>query len=313
MERYNLDVSRDALEKIKKIATACVDRQTRLPVKAPGDFIGANLSDLFGSGDLGWSLFTLQYDFQMMDSPHGVYVSVPKPEEITASRDGRTVRDRMEEFASLERPTLDEWLSKNGIGIHNGAGPFENVCMQNALAIMRRLAENGQYLCPKLVEQLCEMRTLIHTMIGTGENCCDATVSEYVEAVRKATRLDSMDAFAYAVRALLDNKGKPGVKEAINSVYGSAMYEGAGLAGALKSAAKESLARLNNAVNGGSEDSNAVLPDPCERENVRSEEPNALFVTIETGAFEVTPENIEAVNSFISNSCEGRDIHLLVI
>lgn len=311
MERYNLDVSRDTLEKIKKIATACVDRQTWLPVKAPGDFIGANLSDLFGSGDLGWSLFTLQYDFQMMDSPHGVYVSVPKPEEIPACPYGRTVREQMDDLDSRERPALEDWLSKNGIG--NGAQSSEKVCMQNALAIMRRLAENGQYLCPKLVEQLSEMRTLIHTMIGTGENCCDATVSEYVEAVRKATRLDSMDAFAYAVRALLDNKGKPGVKEAINSVYGSAMYEGAGLAGALKSAAKESLARLNNAVNGGSEDSNAVLPDPCERENVRSEEPNALFVTIEIGMFEATPENIEMVNSFVLNAGEGRDIHLRII
>lgn len=284
MERYNLDVSRDTLEKIKKFATACIDRQTWLPVNALGDFVGANLSDLFGSGDLGWSLFTLQYDFQMMDSPHGVYVSVPKPEEITASRDGRTVRDRMEEFASLERPTLDEWLSKNGIG--NGAQSSEKVCMQNALAILRRMNEAPYSLYPEVIEQLSEMRTLIHTLIGTGENCCDEPDNEYPEAIRKSTRLDAMDAFSYAFRALLERKGDPGIKRALNSIYSTA-----------RDVASVDLEQMY----------------PNELTNVKDPEPNALFVTIETGAFEVTPENIEAVNLFISTAGEGRDIHLRII
>lgn len=305
MERYNLHVSRDTLEKIKKFATACIDRQTWLPVKALGDFIGENLSDLFGSGDLGWSPFTLQYDFQMMDSPHGVYVSVPKPEEITASRDGRTVRDRMEEFASLERPTLDEWLSKNGNGIHNGAGPFEKVCMQDALAILRRLVETPYSLYPELINQLSEMRTLIHTLIGTGENCCDETTYEHAEAVRKTTRLDAMDAFSYAIRAMLDNKGMPGVKTALNSIYGIAAYDGARLDDALERAEKSYVKTIAGAPNGNSEDNTA--------DNVSDEESPALFVTIETGTFEATPENIQAVNSFVLSAGEGRDIHFRIM
>lgn len=286
MEKYNLHVSRDTLEKIKKCATACIDHQTWLPVKVLGDFVGANLSDLFGVGDLGWSPFTLQYDFRVNDNPIVPYLSIPKPEEIPACSDGHTVRDLMEEAASCERPTLKEWLNKNGIGNCIGDVPYEKAYMQDALAILRRMVEDRRYTCPELVEQLTEMRTLIHTLIGTGENRSDAPDNEYPEAVRKATRLDAMDAFSYAIRALLGHKNEPGVKSALNSIYGAA-----------SDVASIDLEEMY----------------PKEFTNVKDPEPNALFVTIETGAFEVTPENIEAVNSFISNLCEGRDIHLRII
>lgn len=286
MEKYNLHVSRDTLEKVKECVAAYIDHETFLPVEVLGDLVGSNLSCLFGAGDLGWSPRTLQHDFRVNDNPIVPYLSIPKPEEISTCSDGHTVREQMESLASRERPTLKDWLNKNGIGTYYGAVPYEKAYMQDALAILRRMVEDRRYVCPEIVEQLTEMRTLIHALIGTGENCSDATDNEYPEAVRKATRLDAMDAFSYAIRALLGHKDEPGAKIALNSIYGAA-----------SDVASIDLEEMY----------------PKELTNVKAEEPNALFVTIETGTFEVTPENVGAVITFISNAGEGRDIHLRVI
>lgn len=275
---------REVFDRVSKCMSAHIEADKWFPVKVLGDLMEVDLSGIFGNGDLGWSPSTLLYYCQSAETTFSMCMSLPKPEEIPACPDGHTIRDRMEDLANSERPTLDDWLSKNGIG--NGTQPFEKACMQNALAIMRRLNEAHYSLYPELVEQLTEMRTLVHAMIGAGENCCDEPDNEYPEAIRKATRLDAMDAFSYAFRALLERKGNPGIKRALNSIYGTA-----------PDVANVDLEQMY----------------PKEFTNVKDPEPNVLFVTIETGAFEVTPENIEAVNSFISNSCEGRDIHLRII
>lgn len=121
---------------------------------------------------------------------------------------------------------------------------------------------------------------------STGEHCCDAAVSESAEDVRKTTRLDGIDAFIYAIRALFERKDDLGFKNALDGIYGTA-----------HDVASIDLGQMY----------------PKKLENVKADEPNALFVTIETGMFEVTPESVEAVNSFISNAGEGRDIHLRII
>ena len=99
-------------------------------------------------------------------------------------------------------------------------------------------------------------------------------------------RLDGIDAFTYAIRALFERKDAPGFKNALDGIYGTA-----------HDVASIDLGQMY----------------PKKLENVKADEPNALFVTIETGMFEVTPESVEAVNSFISNAGEGRDIHLRII
>lgn len=121
---------------------------------------------------------------------------------------------------------------------------------------------------------------------STGEQCRDAAVSESAEDVRKTTRLDGVDAFTYAIRALFERKDNPGFKNALDGIYGTA-----------HDVASIDLEQMY----------------PKKLENVKADEPNALFVTIETDTFEATPENVVAVNSFISNAGEGRDIHLRII
>lgn len=312
MEKYNLHMSRDVYEQVTSCMLAYVERNEWLTVKVLGSLIGADLSIIFGNGNLGWSPSTLRYSCQATATACSAWVSMPRPEEIPACSDGHTVRDLMEEDAGCERPTLKDWLNKNGIGIHNGAVPYEKAYMQDTLAILRRMVEDRRTVRPELIEHLTEMRTLIHTLIGTGENCCDATVSESAEAVRKATRLDAMDALRYAITALYERKGSPGVKRALNSIYGTAAYDGARLADALKHAASASQESLRNAVSGSSEDACTPPLAKCECENVRADDPNALFVYIDTGTFDATLENVEAVRSFISDNCEGRDIHLRI-
>lgn len=255
MEKYNLLIPSSRLDDVMRVVNHRIQHNEWLEVELLGNITGLEvLSKVFGGVNLGWSPAALK-SFRLTGL--GPCISVPFPETLPF------VQDRMEDLASCERPTLNDWLNENGIG--KGAQPSDKVCMQDALAILRRLNETPYFLYPELIDQLSEMRTLIHALIGTGENCCGATISESAEAVRNTTRLDAMDAFSYAIRDLLGHKDEPGVKSALNSI------------------------------------------------NVKAEEPNALFVTIETGAFEATPENIEAANSFISNACEGRDIHLRII
>lgn len=121
---------------------------------------------------------------------------------------------------------------------------------------------------------------------STGEHCCDAAVPESAEDVRKTPRLDGVDAFAYAIRALFERKDDPGFKNALDGIYGTA-----------RDVASIDLEQMY----------------PKKLENVKDDEPKALFVTIETDTFEATPESVEAVNSFISNAGKGRDIHLRII
>lgn len=131
-----------------------------------------------------------------------------------------------------------------------------------------------------------DMKELLTPKPAGYVHCCDAAVSESAEDVRKATRLDGVDAFTYAIRALFERKDDPGFKNALDGIYGTA-----------RDVASIDLEQMY----------------PKKLENVKDDEPNALFVTIETDTFGATPENVEAVNSFISNVGEGRDIHLRII
>lgn len=283
MEKYNLHMRREVFDRVSKCMSAHIEADKWFPVKVLGDLMEVDLSNIFGNGDLGWSPATLSRCCQSTETGFGVYVSVPRPEELPDNA-----------------PPAP-------------ADPM--IALRGATCFLRHLADAGNraYMPAELVNQLSEMRTLIHALIGTGENCCDATISESAEDVRKAARLDAMDAFSYAIRALLDRKDEPGIKRALNSSYGTAVCEGIRLSDALKNAASASMEGLRDALYGSSEGSDSVMPDSCECENVRSEEPNALFVTIETDMFEATPENVAAVNSYITNAGEGRDIHLRII
>ena len=287
MEEYNLHMRRDVFEQVTSCIRAYVENNAWLTVKVLGNLIEADLSSIFGNGDLGWSPTTLLYRCQATTTECDAYVSMPKPEELprTAS------------------PVLADQVNDM------------TVAMRDAICFLRRWAgaDNHASMPAELVNQLSEMRTLIHTLIGTGENCCDETTYEHAEAVRKSTRLDAMDAFSYAIRALFERKGTPGVKRALNSIYGTAAYDGYRLSDALKRAAIASQEGLHNAINGSSEDADAPSLDHCGCENVRADEPNALFVTIETSTFDPTLENVEAVQAFISNAGEGRDIHFRII
>lgn len=287
MEKYNLRMRRDVFEQVTSCMSAYVENNEWLTVKVLGDLIDADLSSIFGNGDLGWSPTTLLYRCQATATACDAYVSMPKPEELPHTASPSQV------------DPVDSML----------------ISLRHAICFLRHWvdADNRPIMPAELVNQLSEMRTLIHTLIGTGENCCDETAHEYVEAVRKTTSRDAMDAFSYALKALLERKGSPGVKRALNSIYGTAAYANAGLADALKRAATASQEGLRDAINGSSGDADAPQRDQCECENVKAVEPNALFITIETGTFDPTFENVEAVNSFISTAGEGRDIHLRII
>lgn len=285
METYILHMRRAALNKVKMCMSAHIENDTWLTVKELGDLVGTDLADIFGGTNLGWSPTALLYRCQITEMFETAAVSMPKPEEIP-------------DTASSAR--VDPMIALRG-----------------AVCFLRHWVDAGNrvHMPVEIINQLSEMRTLIHALIGTGENCNDEPDNEYPEAVRKATRLDAMDAFCYAIRTLLDRKDVSDVKSAINSIYGTATYEGARLDDTLKHAEKSYAQTFAKALNVNPEeqdDDNDHL-HTHEPENIRDDEQNALFITIETGTFDPTLENVEAVRAFISDAGEGRDIHLRII
>lgn len=287
MEKYNLHMRHEVFDRVSKCMSAHIESDKWFPVKVLGDLMEVDLSGIFGNGNLGWSPSTLLYYCQSAETTFSMCLSLPKPEEIPCTDSPSQV------------DPVDSML----------------ISLRHATCFLRNWADADKRLImpAELINQLSEMRTLIHALIGTGENCCDEPAHEYVEAIRKTTSLDAMDAFSYALKALLERKGSPGVKRALNSIYGTAAYADTRLADAFKRAATASQEGLRDAINGSSGDAGVDHRDQCECENVKADEPNALFVTIETGMLEATPENVAAVSSFISNAGEGRDIHFRIV
>lgn len=102
MEKYNMHVSHDAWSHVTECVSAHITNGTWLTVKALGDLVGTDLSDVFGNGDLGWSPATLLRRFQATETLYDAVVSVPKPEEIPACHDVLTVREQMEDLGNSE-------------------------------------------------------------------------------------------------------------------------------------------------------------------------------------------------------------------
>lgn len=268
MEKYNLYVGRETLEKVKECATAHINHRKWLPVEVLSDLVGSDLSDIFGNGVLGWSPYVLKNYWQITNDPTTAFVSVPKPEELPHTT------------APAGAYAVNTMYST----------------MRDAICFLRRWTEEGAkaHMPVAYINQLAEMRTLIHTLIGTGEGCCDSAVHDTADTIRKTTRLDAMDAFAYAIRAMLERKDAPGVKTSLNSVYGERVFDGPQSA---EDVAKIDLEQMY----------------PKELVNIKSDEPNALFITVDTGSIEVTAEKCEAINWLISSAGRGRDIHLRII
>lgn len=267
MEKYNLYVGRETLEKAKECATAHINHWKWLPVEVLSDLVGSDLSDIFGNGVLGWSPYVLKNYWQITDDPITTFVSVPKPEELPHTAAPAAIND-------------DAMYST----------------MRDAICFLRRWTEEGAkaHMPVAYINQLSEMRTLIHTLIGTGEGCCDSAVHDTADTIRKTTRLDAMDAFAYAIRAMLERKDAPGVKTALNSVYGERVFDGPQSA---EDVVKIDLEQMY----------------PKELVNVKSDEPNALFITVDTGSIEVAAEKFDAISRLIASAGTGRDIHIHII
>lgn len=119
MEKYILHMRHDVFNRVKECMSAHIETDKWFTVEALGYLMGVDLSGIFGNGNLGWSPTTLLYNCRVTETTVAAALSVPKPEELTPHRIGRTVRDRMEYLAGLERPTLKDWL--NNSGIHNHA------------------------------------------------------------------------------------------------------------------------------------------------------------------------------------------------
>lgn len=288
MEEHVLHMRHDVLNRVKDCMSAHIENDKWFTVEALGDLMGVDLSCIFGTGNLGWSPTTLLYHCQVTERTVDASLRVPNPEELPHHRIGRTVRDRMEYLAGLERPTLKDWL--NNSGIHNYV---HEVMLEHPELVLgaetniRKLMEfkKDAPFVKEFLNGLYDVNSLKFTD-NSGKQCRDAAVSESAEDVRKTTRLDGVDAFTYASRALFERKDAPGFKNALDGIYGTA-----------RDVASIDLEQKY----------------PKQLENVKADEPNALFVTIEIDAFKATPESVEAVNSFISNAGEGRDIHLRII
>lgn len=311
MEKYILHMRHDVLNRVTVCMSAHIENDKWFTVEVLGDLIGVDLSCIFGNGNLGWSPTVLLYHCQVTDTTVYAALSVPKPEELPIHRVGRTVRDRMEYLAGLERPTLKDWLNNSGIHNHSlivtGSekyGKRRDDRIDSISYPHKVMLEHPEYVAgmETVIRKLMEVKKdvpfvkeLLNGLYGvnslrftenSGEQCRDAAVSESAEDVRKTTRLDGVDAFTYAIRALFERKDAPGFKNALDGIYGTA-----------RDVASIDLEQMY----------------PKKLENVKADEPNALFVTIEIDTFEATPESVEAVNSFISNAGEGRDIHLRII
>ena len=311
MKKYILHMRRDVLNRAMKCMSAHVENDRWFAVEALSYLMEVDLSGIFGNGNLGWSPTTLLYRCQVTETIDDSALSVPEPEEIPYHRIGRTVRDHMEYLAGQERPTLKDWLNNSGIHNHTPIDPMtakcekrRNDCVDSISYAHELMLEHSEFVAgaETVIRKLMEfkkdvpfVKEFINGLYGvnylrftenSGEQCRDAAVSESAEAVRKTTRLDGVDAFACAIRALFERKDDPGFKNALDGIYGTA-----------HDVASIDLEQMY----------------PKKLENVKADELNALFITIETDTFEATPESVEAVNSFISNAGEGRDIHLRII
>lgn len=119
MEEYILHMPHDVMTLVKDCVTTRIANDEWFTVEALGNLMEVDLSGIFGNGNLGWSPTALLHHCQVTETTVDAALSVPKPEELPIHRIGRTVRDRMEYLAGLERPTLKDWL--NNSGIHNHA------------------------------------------------------------------------------------------------------------------------------------------------------------------------------------------------